>query len=59
MGKPKTKGETKPIKMRLLTLKIREDLHRDWKIQAAQEGTTMSKILERLVESYLKRKGVK
>jgi hypothetical protein len=40
-----------------LTLKIREDLWRAWKVQAAKEDTTMSELAERLVGEYLKRKG--
>ena len=42
------------MKMRLLTLKTREDLHTAWKVQAAAEGSTMSRMLERLIEKDLK-----
>jgi hypothetical protein len=48
-----------PMKSKLLTLKIREDLHTKWKAQAALEKTTMSEIAERLVEKYLREKKVK
>jgi len=47
------------MKSKLLTLKIREDLHTKWKAQAALEKTTMSEIAERLVEKYLREKKVK
>jgi vacuolar-type H+-ATPase subunit B/Vma2 len=48
-----------PMKQKLLTLKVREDLHQKWKIQAAVERTTMSEIAERLIQDYLRKKGVK
>ena len=54
----KKKG-AKLMKPKLLTLKIREDLHTKWKVQAAMEKTTMSEIAEKLISDYLKRKGVK
>jgi vacuolar-type H+-ATPase subunit B/Vma2 len=54
----KKKGETL-MKQKLLTLKIREDLHHRWKIRAVEERTTMSEIAERLVEEYLRKAPVK
>jgi vacuolar-type H+-ATPase subunit B/Vma2 len=54
----KKKGE-KAMEQRVLSLKIRADLHRKWKVQAALEETTMSEIAEKLIEEYLRRKGVK
>jgi len=56
--KPNVKGRI-PMKPKLLTLKIREELHTRWKAQAALEKTTMSEIAERLVEKYLRDKKVK
>ena len=47
------------MKQKLLTLKVREDLHHKWKVRAAEEKTTMSEIAERLIEEYLKRRGGK
>lgn len=54
----KKKGD-KLVKPKLLTLKIREDLHTKWKVQAALEKTTMSEIAEKLISEYLRKKGVK
>jgi vacuolar-type H+-ATPase subunit B/Vma2 len=56
--RPKKKGE-RTMRQKLLTLKISEHLHTKWKVQAALEKTTMSEIAEKLIEDYLRRKGVK
>ena len=37
-------------------MEMPEDMHRELKIAAALEGTTISEIVRRLVESYLKEK---
>ena len=52
----------KRVELKPLTLKVRQDIWLDWKIQAARESTTMSELGERLVTAYiqhLKRKGAK
>lgn len=35
-------------------VRIREDLHRELKIKAAQEAVTISKLLDKMCEFYLK-----
>jgi hypothetical protein len=47
------------MQQKVLSLKIRKDIWLEWKIQAAREETTMSEIAERLLEEYLRRKGVR
>ena len=37
------------------TTSIRQDLHRELKIEAAKQGTTVSAILENLILEYLER----
>jgi hypothetical protein len=58
MGRAKKKEE-KPMEQKVLSLKVRKDIWLAWKIQAAREETTMSEIAERLIQKYLREKGVK
>jgi hypothetical protein len=51
----KKKGE-RTMEQKVLSLKIRADLHTKWKVQAALEHTTMSEIAEKLIEEYLRSK---
>ena len=45
------------VEKKPLSLKIKKDIWERWKILAIKEETTMSKIAERLITDYLKRKG--
>ena len=54
----KKKGK-KAVEQKVLSLKIRADLHHKWKVLAAMEKTTMSEICEKLIEEYLRSKGVR
>ena len=45
------------MEVKSLTLKVRKDIWKEWKILATKEETTMSEIAERLIANYLKRKG--
>jgi hypothetical protein len=40
----------------ILTFRVDKDLHREFKVQATQEGRTMVTILEELITGYLKNK---
>ena len=59
-GAPMSKSKAKQVPgmkpgYQRFTTSIRQDLHRELKIEAAKQGTTVSAILEGLVVEYLNR----
>ena len=57
MSEPEeNKVEGMKVGYRRFTTSIRQDLHRDLKVEAAKQGTSVSAILEGLIEEYLERK---
>jgi predicted HicB family RNase H-like nuclease len=40
--------------MKVLTVRIPEELHRQFKIKCVTEGSDMNKVLTKLIETYVK-----
>jgi hypothetical protein len=50
------KPKEAPKREARLSLTIRDDLFRDFKMQAVTERTSMAELAERMIEEYLKQK---
>lgn len=44
---------TEEGRLRSLTIRIPEELHRDLKVKAAEQGKTMVFVVERLIKAFL------
>lgn len=51
-GIVETRDDTKQV-----TLRVRENLHRDFKIRCVFEGNSMGSVIERLIKKYIESQG--
>jgi hypothetical protein len=64
MSRPKAKGArsmpaTVEVEAKSIRLELPPEVHQQFRVEAAKEGTSMAAVARRLVEEYLKRKGAK